>query len=331
MAKNRKVDVRASGALVWRRNGRKIEVLIVHRPKYNDWSFPKGKLKDGETIRECCVREIKEETGVDVVLGVPAGWVYYETPDGNWKEVRYWMASVADPKELYVKKRGRVKRAPKSEVDQVEWVNVKDAKKILTSKDDRNLLGRLRDLVTDDKLETVPVVLVRHTRAQKRSAWKGGEGTEDTRPLTSTGEDRAQMIAPVLGAYGVTRIVSSPWKRCMDTIAPYAAAVKVDVEEVPDLTEHAHEKSPKKVAKFIKNVLRKDRQPIAISLHRPTLPTVMETLEDFTPHAIMKQVPKSDPWLKTGEMIIAHVAHRRDKAPTVVAFEKTRPLIERSS
>lgn len=329
MAKSRKVDIRGAGALVWRRNGRKIDVLVVHRPKYDDWSFPKGKLKDGETIRECCVREVKEETGVDIVLGVPAGWSHYETPEGNWKEVRYWMASVADSSQRYVKKRGRIKPAPKSEIDQVEWINIKDAKKILTSDDDRDMLGRLRDLVTDDKLETVPVILVRHTRAQKRSAWQGGDGSEDTRPLTQTGEDRAKMISPVLGAYGVTRLVSSPWKRCVDTVAPYASDVKIGIDDAPELTEHAHEKAPKKVAKFIKNVLRKEREPIAISLHRPTLPTVMETLADYTPHAIMKQVPKSEPWLKTGEMIIAHVAHRRDKAPTVVAFEKTRPLIER--
>ncbi len=328
MGKSRSVDIRAAGAVVWRRNGRKVEVLLVHRPRWEDWSFPKGKLKNGETLRQCCVREIKEETGADIVLGVPLGRCHYETPDGNWKEVRYWLATEADPDNQVVRRRPKVKPAPKSEIDEVRWVPVKQAKAMVTNDDDRDLLGRMRDLWSDDKLVTTPLILVRHTRAQKRSAWKNGKGSEETRPLTSTGLDRADMLVPELGAYGVDKVASSPWKRCMDTVKPYAKAVGTEIQELPELTEHAHKKAPKKVARYVKDLLRKEQHATALCLHRPTLPTVMDALAEFTPHAIMRQIPKSDPWLKTGEIIVAHVANRHGKAPTVVAFEKTRPAID---
>ncbi|MFY9262339.1 MAG: NUDIX hydrolase [Actinomycetaceae bacterium] len=329
MAKTRKVDIRAAGALVWRPRGRTIEVLLVHRPRYDDWSFPKGKLKPGETIRECCIREIKEETGVNITLGVPAGWCYYETPEGNWKEVRYWMASVADPDRPSIRARKKVRLASPKEIDEARWVKYKRAKKMLTIADDLDMLGRLHDLWNDDKLTTTPLLLVRHTRAQKRSAWKEGKGSEETRPLTPTGAQRAKQLNPVLSAYGVDQLISSPWKRCMDTLSPYAKWIGVDIEKIPDATEHAHEKNPKKLAKLIHKLFVTRREPIAMCLHRPTLPTVMDVLEEYTPHAIMRQIPKTDPWMQTGEIIIAHVAHREGKRPTVVAYEKARPLIER--
>lgn len=326
MAKNRSVDVRAAGALVWRRAGRHIEVCLVHRPRYADWSFPKGKLEPGESLRACCIREVKEESGLDIILGQPVGRISYDLSDGRRKEVRFWIATVAEPDDPSLKARPKFKAAPEHEIDEVRWVAVRQAMSMLTHEDDREMLGRLLDQWSDDKLQTTPILLVRHTRAKTRGAW--GK-VEETRPLTDVGVERAKSIAVVLSAYGIEELYSSPWKRTWDTVLPYSEAIGKAITSVPEFTEAAHGKAPKKVAKYVDALFRRSRVPIALSLHRPTLPTVMDVLSERTPHSILKEIPKTDPWLKTGEMIVAHVVHRRGKAASVVALEKFRPLADK--
>lgn len=325
-----KPDVRGAGAVIWRKKDRKIQVLVVHRPMWDDWSFPKGKAKKGESLHECCIREMREETGLDVVLGVPLGRQHYTIAGGRTKEVRYWLAEVADKSHPAVKLRPKVGLASKKEVDDVRWVTIKQAKKLLTHEGDRTILRLMKDLWSDDKHETIPLLLARHTRATKRSAWKekGKYGREETRPLTKTGYERAESLVRVFSAYGVEKIVSSPWRRCMESVTPYAKAAGLAVETQDELTEAAHAKKPKPVASLIRNWLRKELLPTVVCLHRPTLPTVMQTIEDYTPQVIMRQVPEKDPWLKTGEVIVVHVANRRGKAPTIVALERIRPVIE---
>ena len=87
--------VKAAGALVWREKGKHLEVLLVHRPRYDDWSIPKGKVDSCESVRTCAVREVAEETGVQVILGQPLSRVRYKIADGARKEVHYWSARVA--------------------------------------------------------------------------------------------------------------------------------------------------------------------------------------------------------------------------------------------
>ena len=88
--------MRAAGALVWREKGGDLQVLLVHRPRYDDWSFPKGKLESGESLCACAVREVAEETGVQVRLEQPLETIRYRLGDGTRKEVRYWAARELD-------------------------------------------------------------------------------------------------------------------------------------------------------------------------------------------------------------------------------------------
>ena len=168
--------VKAAGALVWRENGKHLEVLLVHRPRYDDWSIPKGKVDPCESVRTCAVREVAEETGVQVVLGQPLSRVHYKLADGSRKKVHYWAARVAPDASAAVAARCAVKPASTKEVDAVEWLRVGQARKRLTYSYDRDLLGELVDLWEDGKLDTWALVLVRHG-GSVRMASREGVGT----------------------------------------------------------------------------------------------------------------------------------------------------------
>jgi 8-oxo-dGTP diphosphatase len=122
-------EVKASGGVVWRRGADGIEVALVHRPKYDDWSFPKGKLDPGETWKEAALREVEEEIGLRCRLGHELPPTAYADNRGRSKVVRYWMMEPLDGEF-----------APSGEVDVMRWVSVSDARGLLTYDHDRELL-----------------------------------------------------------------------------------------------------------------------------------------------------------------------------------------------
>jgi len=325
--------VRAAGALVWREKGGDLQVLLVHRPRYDDWSFPKGKLESGESLCACAVREVAEETGVQVRLEQPLETIRYRLGDGTRKEVRYWAARELDRGSPALAARGRIPRASRSEIDGVQWMGVKEARKRLDHAIDRDLLGSLVDLWEDDKLDTWTLVLVRHARAVKRSVWnrpkkRTAEQDEATRPLTGDhGRARARALAPILAAYGVGRAISSPWKRCCDTMAPYCRAAGLNLELEPAITEHAHAAAPKATRKVVERALRMREGPVALCTHRPVLPAVMDVVAEYAPGKLLRSVPNRDPWLKTGEIMVIHMARRPHGKIRAVAIEKQRPAL----
>ncbi len=325
--------MRAAGALVWREKGGDLQVLLVHRPRYDDWSFPKGKLESGESLCACAVREVAEETGVQVRLEQPLETIRYRLGDGTRKEVRYWAARELDRGSPALAARGRIPRASRSEIDGVQWMGVKEARKRLDHAIDRDLLGSLVDLWEDDKLDTWTLVLVRHARAVKRSVWnrpkkRTAEQDEATRPLTGDhGRARARALAPILAAYGVGRAISSPWRRCCDTMAPYCRAAGLNLELEPAITEHAHAAAPKATRKVVERALRMREGPVALCTHRPVLPAVMDVVAEYAPGKLLRSVPNRDPWLKTGEIMIIHMARRPHGKIRAVAIEKQRPAL----
>lgn len=325
--------MRAAGALVWREKGGDLQVLLVHRPRYDDWSFPKGKLESGESLCACAVREVAEETGVQVRLEQPLETIRYRLGDGTRKEVRYWAARELDRGSPALAARGRIPRASRSEIDGVQWMGVKEARKRLDHAIDRDLLGSLVDLWEDDKLDTWTLVLVRHARAVKRSVWnrpkkRTAEQDEATRPLTGDhGRARARALAPILAAYGVGRAISSPWRRCCDTMAPYCRAAGLNLELEPAITEHAHAAAPKATRKVVEKALRMREGPVALCTHRPVLPAVMDVVAEYAPGKLLRSVPNRDPWLKTGEIMVIHMARRPHGKIRAVAIEKQRPAL----
>lgn len=132
--------VRAAGAVVVRGTGPQLEVLLVHRPRYDDWSHPKGKCDRGEEYRATCLREVLEETGLDVELAQRLQTVHYVDGLGRPKKVKYWLARPADG-------RGDIDREPDAEVDEAAWLPVDKARKRISAKADRRLLDEARELL----------------------------------------------------------------------------------------------------------------------------------------------------------------------------------------
>lgn len=325
MGKSRRTVV-AAGAVVWRVKGRTLEVLLIHRPRYDDWSWPKGKLDgEDESLPMCAVREVQEETGVPVLLGVKLPTVRYKLAGGTDKVCHYWAATPVDPEGPAagaVSARGTIKKCSKHEVDQVRWVEARKAAKLLTREDDREPLGALLDLWEDDVLRTWTLLVVRHGRAKKRSAWKGGESS---RPLTPAGKKQSAALVPLLAAFGVQEVISSPWERCAATVQPFAEASDNDVLLAPEITESSAKKRPAGVRALVDDLLARPREVTAVCTHRPVLPFVLEAVSKRSPHRVTKRLPKKDPYLRTAEVLVIHMARRNHRKARAVAVEMYRP------
>ncbi|CAI3802289.1 NUDIX hydrolase [Pseudarthrobacter sp. MM222] len=306
------IAVTAAGAIPWRLNSAnkdELEVLLIHRPRYDDWSWPKGKIDPGETVPECAAREVEEEIGLSAPLGIPLPPIHYHVPAGL-KVVHYWAVDVDGAKLVPDGK----------EVDSVMWCSPEKAARLLSNPSD---VGPLEHLVTahgHGELDTWPLLIVRHAKAKPRSSWTKAEGE---RPLAATGMRQAQAVGRLLQAWKPARIVSSPWLRCVATIAPYAKASDAKVKLNEALTEHRHGRSPQKTAAVVAALFDKKRA-VALCTHRPALPTVFKQLEKHMSSRLKAKLPSADPFLAPGEIIVCHVAHGSKNK--VVAVERFRPF-----
>ena len=220
-------DVLAAGAVLWRRGlPGDVELCLVHRPRYDDWSLPKGKLDRGETFAAAAVREIHEETGVRARLGPFLRDVRYPVDDGR-KLVRYWAAEACSPADL----------TPDHEVDELRWVSADAAKGLLTYPHDADVVARFVEV----GVPTSVLLLVRHAKAGNRADW---DGDDDLRPLTPPGAAQAEAIAELLPLFGPDRIASAPLVRCRATVEPLATALGLPIAEEPLLTEAAYVADP---------------------------------------------------------------------------------------
>jgi 8-oxo-dGTP diphosphatase len=232
--------IRAAGGVVWRQaagaNGdNQVEVAIIHRPRYDDWSMPKGKLNPGEIELEGAVREIAEETGYRVTVGAPLGEVSY-LKEGRPKVVRYWAMRAEGG--LFT---------PSREVDELRWLPVSDAMQLLSQPRDLDLLKTF----AETPVATKAVLLVRHGMAGSRSDWKGDD---NERPLDDAGRQQAEALVWLLTRFDVREIVSAPLARCTQTVAPIAVAVGLSVREDPLLAEETYPGRERQALDLIRSV-----------------------------------------------------------------------------
>jgi 8-oxo-(d)GTP phosphatase len=303
--------VRAAGVLPWRRPNGRLEVAVVHRPKYDDWSWPKGKLEPGEPWPAAAVRETQEETGLLVRLGLPLPPASYEVGTrGRYrpKVVRYWAARVEGEDG-----------EPLNEVDGLQWLPPDDARRQLTYRRDRVQLDALIAADADDAVSTWPLALIRHASSVRRRAWRGDDRT---RPLDAAGTRRALELVPMLSAYGVSRVLSSPSERCAATLAPYAKAMGGSVRLRDALSEEAFESDPNRACQTLGRVLDRG-EATAIGTHRPVLPGLLMMLADRACRPAVADALRESagPGLVKGEVLVAHL-HGAGDAARVVAVER---------
>ena len=345
---SRRPPVLAAGALVWRLKNDKLQVLVVHRPRYDDWSFPKGKAEPGESMVLTAIREVAEETGRQIVLGRYLGKARRRLVSGRKKRTLYWAAQVlpeAGPGEGL---RAAVKPASKREIDKVRWWKVKKAARKLTHADDKRLLARLVDWYESGQLQVHSLVLVRHAKAVSRAIWGYGINSEITRPLVmGRGQAQARDVAALLSAYGVGELVSSPWRRCVDTLAPYAHGCGLDLRSDEAFTEVSALMAPELMQASFRDLLERGSAldgppepeavgpqgrepglalagqpepgvagqsepsyPLALCVHRPCLPLLFETLREYMGPELATKLPDSDPWLRPGQAVVVHLRRR---------------------
>lgn len=301
----------AAGALVWRREGGVLQVALVHRPRYDDWSWPKGKLDPGECWAGAAAREVLEETGLRTRLGVPLPRAVYGLRDGSLKEVRYWAAQAVGGSG-----------ALENEIDRVEWLTPPLARERLSYARDSLQLQALLDADRRGALRTWALVLVRHGDAVSRSSW---HHSDTERPLTHEGRKRAGALRAALGAYGVHRLVTSSSARCVATVAPYARAQHLQIREKRGLTEEVFETGPERAVRHLERAL--DRGEFtALCTHRPVLPALLHRLaEQATPGAACTALlERARDGLEKGEALICQMVDVGDAA-RVVSVERNRP------
>lgn len=260
--------VYAAGGVVWRVVDGKLTVLLIHRTAYRDLTLPKGKVDPGETLAETAAREIYEETGIRVSLGVPVGVSRYRMPNKRQKIVHYWAAEATDAairSSTFV---------PNREIAALEWLTPKKALKRLSYPVDVEILENFLKFVDDGVLATFPIIALRHAKALDRDEWKGKDAA---RPLSTRGRRQANAAVGQLVAFGPRRIISSPAVRCIKTVAPLAAAMGRRIEQSPLISQDAWEEGRSDARRVIGERVRA-RKPSVLCSHGPVLPEIMSEL-----------------------------------------------------
>jgi 8-oxo-dGTP diphosphatase len=217
-----------AGAVLWRLNGDSAtpEIAIIHRPRYDDWSLPKGKVDPGETEPVTAVREVHEETGYSSHLGRRLVAVSYPVEQGI-KKVRYWAAATIDGEFI-----------PGDEVDELKWLPVAEAMKELKYPHDRKVLRRFSKHPAD----TQTVLIVRHGTAGSKSRYKGDDRK---RPLDKHGRAQAESLVGVLLAFGANTVYAADRVRCHQTVEPLAEELGTTIHSEPLLTEEEYPENRK--------------------------------------------------------------------------------------
>jgi 8-oxo-dGTP diphosphatase len=251
-----------------------------------------------------------------IKLGPRLKIVNYKIPNGTPKEVHYWAARVS-PTAL-----SKSKFKPSEEVESVEWRTPDEARKLLTYEFDSEVLDELMAIHKRGQLRTKPLIVLRHAKATPRADWMNGEAVDDgNRPLLPEGYAQAKQLVKLLGAFAPKRVITSPWSRCLNTVAPYAKKRNLKIIERSQLSELGNKKGPKRTKNVINDIIEDGRASVICS-HRPALPTIFETLEKHA-SAAHKDLLREGPALKPAEMLVIHLTANDDgKARKVVSVER---------
>jgi 8-oxo-dGTP diphosphatase len=272
----------AAGAVLWRppvavpveaRVEARVEVAVVHRPRYDDWSLPKGKPRKGEALPGTAVREVAEETGNTAVLGSRLGSTRYPVAAGE-KTAHYWAARSVGGHFI-----------PSEEVDDMRWLPPADAAELLSYPHDRVVLADIHLAAS----VTGTALLVRHAKAGKREEW---QGDDDLRPLTAAGRRQAEALRALLPLFGPTRVYAAPVTRCRQTVERLAADLGVPVIDEPLLSEKGYLADPEAGRRWVIEIAAEPGPPVVCS-QGGVIPDVLRRLAATSPYRLA--VPDDPP------------------------------------
>ncbi|HEX2772853.1 MAG TPA: bifunctional NUDIX hydrolase/histidine phosphatase family protein [Micromonosporaceae bacterium] len=221
------IPVRAAGGVVWRPGRDDVEVCVVHRPRYDDWSLPKGKLEPGEHPLVAAVREVAEEANIRAVPQVRLSRAQYTMRDGVPKTVDYWSMRAVDEGGFEAH----------TEVDKMRWLPVDDAAQLVSYSHDVSVLRAFAALPPVSAV----LALVRHASAGKRGTWSGPDAA---RPLDEEGWAQARGLVPLLELVRPRRLVAATVRRCRQTLDPLAERLDLPIEADSALDEPAPGEDP---------------------------------------------------------------------------------------
>ena len=320
-----------------------IEVCLVHRPKYDDWSWPKGKVDPNESHMHAAVREIGEETGQAVALGPYLGDIEYPqseegskqrhtknyAPNVNTKHIRFWMATAISPVDKLKRSAalGPVHRADVGEIDDVVWLTPDKARKKLTHSTDKEILALFIDRLQEGAAHAVPIILVRHGKAEARKSWKG---TDANRPITPLGAAAAFALTQELACFNPVRLSTSPWIRCMETLETFSWQTGRDMVKLDPLTEDAFAADPQGAWDCFLSEIEyalAHRIPTAICMHRPVIGGIFNHLRGLcVSEALAKRLIAKSPYMPTGSAL-AMFAIETPNGPRIIDIQKVIPLV----
>jgi len=252
--------IQASGAVLWRKSDiSQLEIAVIHRPRYDDWSLPKGKVESGESHISAGYREIQEETGYESTFGPEIGTVVYKL-EGAPKEVRYWAAAAT----------AKTGTPNPQEVDEVLWLEPMKAKAKLTNKDDQAIV----DFFLEFGADTFPIILLRHAKALKRTEWDGDDGD---RPLEHRGQLQAKRLLPIYLPYGISEVHTSDALRCIETIDLMARLIEKTPIFSADLSEYGYAKDKEAPLDYVQDLMDRGAPAIVCS-HNPIIPKLVKKL-----------------------------------------------------
>jgi len=249
--------IRAAGALLWRESSvGEIEVALVHRPRYDDWSLPKGKIDENETALACAYREVFEETGIKARFTRQLGTVEYED-NNTQKRVKYWVAQALGTSDFVANE----------EVDQLRWLKPSDSIELATHQSDKEMIERFLEI----EGPTDTLIILRHTKALERGDW---DGDDSLRTLNENGFAQAKSLIEHLAPFAIDEIYTSDFTRCVQTVSPLGESRGLVVSKVPSLNEATFESDPERSISFA-NALKQDERNILICSHNPVIPTML--------------------------------------------------------
>ncbi|WP_111720731.1 NUDIX domain-containing protein [Homoserinimonas sp. OAct 916] len=305
----------ASGAVCWRIIDSKLRILLIHRSRYNDVSLPKGKVDAGESLPQAAVREIEEETGLKVALGVPLGVTRYTMPKGIDKVVHYWAAEVTDEAQL------ASAFLPNSEVAALEWVSLKKARTMLSYPRDAEILDNFKALVDQGVTSTYAMIVLRHGKAISPEKF---DGDDHDRTLTDRGRAQAANVAAAIAAWGPEKIVTSTAKRCRSTVVPLEKLMGLQARRTDAISQRAYEWGESDVRGVIGKLVRAKQSAVVCS-HGPVIPEIIREIALATGTPTGSYV-RSSAALETGGYSVVHLS-RTLPASGIIAIESHEPHI----